>query len=41
MHNGQGNVGLADGSVQQVSIPGLQQMLKNTGDSTNRVALPE
>jgi len=41
MHNGQGNVGLADGSVQQVSIPGLQQMLKNTGDSTNRIALPE
>jgi prepilin-type processing-associated H-X9-DG protein len=41
MHNGQGNVGLADGSVQQVSIPGLQQMLKHTGDSTNRVALPE
>ena len=30
-----------DGSVQQVSIPGLQQMLKNTGDSTNRIALPE
>jgi competence protein ComGC len=41
MHNGQGNVGLSDGSVQQVSIPGLQQILKNTGDSTNRVALPE
>jgi competence protein ComGC len=41
MHNGQGNVGLSDGSVQQVSIPGLQQILKNTGDSTNRIALPE
>ena len=41
MHNGQGNVGLSDGSVQQVSIPGLQQMLKHTGDSTNRIALPE
>src|ERR1035437_86697 len=41
MHNGQGNVGLSDGSAQQVSIPGLQQMLKNTDDSTNRVALPE
>jgi prepilin-type processing-associated H-X9-DG protein len=41
MHNGVGNIGLADGSVQQVSIPGLQQMLKHTGDSTNRVALPE
>jgi prepilin-type processing-associated H-X9-DG protein len=41
MHNGVGNIGLADGSVQQVSIPGLQQMLKNTGDSTNRIALPE
>jgi prepilin-type processing-associated H-X9-DG protein len=41
LHNGVGNIGLADGSVQQVSIPGLQQMLKQTGDSTNRVALPE
>jgi hypothetical protein len=41
MHNRVGNIGLADGSVQQVSIPGLQQMLKNTGDSTNRIALPE
>jgi prepilin-type processing-associated H-X9-DG protein len=41
LHNGVGNIGLADGSVQQVSIPGLQQMLKHTGDSTNRVALPE
>jgi prepilin-type processing-associated H-X9-DG protein len=41
MHNGVGNIGLADGSVQQVSIPGLQQMLKHTGDSTNRIALPE
>jgi type II secretory pathway pseudopilin PulG len=41
LHNRVGNIGLADGSVQQVSIPGLQQMLKHTGDSTNRVALPE
>jgi prepilin-type processing-associated H-X9-DG protein len=41
MHNGNGNVGMADGSVQQVTMPGLQQMLKNTGDSTNRIALPE
>jgi prepilin-type processing-associated H-X9-DG protein len=41
MHNGVGNIGLADGSVQQVSIPGLQQMLKHTVDLTNRVALPE
>jgi hypothetical protein len=41
LHNGAGNIGVADGSVQQASIPGLQQMLKNTGDSTNRIALPE
>ena len=41
MHNGKGNVGMADGSVQQCTIPGLQQMLKKTGDSTNRIALPE
>jgi len=41
LHKEQGNVGLADGSVQQVFMPGLQPMLRNTGDSTNRVALPE
>jgi prepilin-type processing-associated H-X9-DG protein len=41
LHNGQGNMGLADGSVQQYTTIRLQQALQNTGDSTNRVALPE
>jgi prepilin-type processing-associated H-X9-DG protein len=41
MHINQGNVGLADGSVQQFTSARLQQALQNTGDSTNRIALPE
>jgi competence protein ComGC len=41
IHNNQGNVGLSDGSVQQFTSARLQQALQNTGDSTNRIALPE
>ena len=41
MHNGVGNVGLSDGSVQQVTIDGLRNAIKNSGDTTNRIALPE
>jgi prepilin-type processing-associated H-X9-DG protein len=41
MHNGNGNVGLADGSVQQFTTPGLCNALRNIGDATNRIALPE
>ncbi len=41
MHNGQGNVGLADGSVQQFTVSGLRRAIKNSGDTTNRIALPE
>jgi prepilin-type processing-associated H-X9-DG protein len=41
MHDRKGNVGLADGSVQQFTIPGLRRALTVTGDTTNRVALPE
>ena len=41
MHNGQGNVGLSDGSVQQFTTSGLCNALRNTGDATNRIALPE
>jgi prepilin-type processing-associated H-X9-DG protein len=41
LHNGKGNVGLADGSVQQYTTSRLQSALQNTGDSTNRIALPE
>ena len=32
LHNGQGNVGLADGSVQQVTMNKLRELLKATGD---------
>jgi competence protein ComGC len=43
MHVNQGNVGLADGSVQQLSNSGLHSVLQNSGDPTNtwRIALPE
>jgi prepilin-type processing-associated H-X9-DG protein len=43
IHNNQGNVGLADGSVQQYSSSVLRQALKSSGDPTNiwRIALPE
>jgi prepilin-type N-terminal cleavage/methylation domain-containing protein/prepilin-type processing-associated H-X9-DG protein len=40
LHGGQGNVGLADGSVQQVSTAQLQQMNRNTGTNLNRLAFP-
>ena len=41
MHNGNGNAGMADGSVQQATIDGLRQAIKNSNDATNRIALPE
>ena len=41
IHHGVGNIGLADGSVQQVSTDSLRLFIKNSGDSTNRIALPE
>ena len=43
IHNNQGNVGLADGSVQQYSSSALHEALRNSGDPTNtwRIALPE
>ena len=43
MHVNQGNVGVADGSVQQLSNSGLHDALQNSGDPTNtwRIALPE
>jgi prepilin-type processing-associated H-X9-DG protein len=39
-HRKQGNVGLADGSVQQFSNNGLRQGLLHTGLATNRLAMP-
>jgi type II secretory pathway pseudopilin PulG len=43
MHVNNGNLGLADGSVQQLTISGVRQALKNSGDATNvwRISLPE
>jgi prepilin-type processing-associated H-X9-DG protein len=43
IHNNSGNVGLADGSVQQCSNSGLREFLKASGEATNtwRIALPE
>jgi hypothetical protein len=35
-----GNIGLADGSVQQVTTDGLQTALQQTGVATNRLVLP-
>jgi len=39
-HEFAGNIGLADGSVQQVNTNGLQQALQQTGLATNRLAIP-
>jgi prepilin-type processing-associated H-X9-DG protein len=43
IHVNQGNVGLADGSVQQLSDSGLDRALQNSGAQTNiwRISLPE
>jgi prepilin-type N-terminal cleavage/methylation domain-containing protein len=35
-----GNIGLADGSVQDVTTEGLQNALRQTGVATNRLAIP-
>jgi prepilin-type processing-associated H-X9-DG protein len=40
LHKGQGNVGMSDGSVQQLSSSRLRQALSETGQSTNRLAIP-
>ena len=40
LHVNQGNVLMADASVQQLSQPGLVEALKNTGTVTNRLAIP-
>jgi prepilin-type processing-associated H-X9-DG protein len=40
MHNFAGNVGLADGSVQQLTSSGLQRLLANSGTNVNRLAVP-
>jgi prepilin-type N-terminal cleavage/methylation domain-containing protein len=35
-----GNIGLADGSVQELTTDGLQKSLQQTGFATNRLAIP-
>lgn len=40
MHNGVGNLALADGSVQQISIRGLRTSITNTSLATNRLQMP-
>ncbi len=37
---GVGNIGLADGSVEQDDGPRLNQALQNSGAATNRLAIP-
>ena len=39
-HRFAGNIGLADGSVQQLTTDGLRQALQQTGVATNRLAIP-
>ena len=39
-HNGVGNVGMADGSVQQLTPGGLMNLVKGTGFTTNRLLFP-
>lgn len=39
-HNDRGNVLLAEASVQGWDILGLRQAIQNTGDATNRLAMP-
>ena len=40
LHNGVGNIGLADGSVQQVTMNKFREQMKATGDATNRAVFP-
>ena len=40
IHNGQGNLGLADGSAHQVTATLLQKQLQATGLTINRFAIP-
>ncbi|MBC8003117.1 MAG: hypothetical protein H7X97_11075 [Opitutaceae bacterium] len=41
IHNKQGNIGLADGSVQQMTNWKLTEQLRVTGDATNRIVMPQ
>jgi hypothetical protein len=41
LHQKAGNIGLADGSVQQVTSELLKRQLATSGDATNRVLFPQ
>ena len=41
IHQKNGNLGLADGSVQQATRAALQQQLKNSGDGNNDILFPD
>ncbi len=41
MHERAGNVAFMDGSVQQLTSGALRSALKNSGDKTNRIWLPQ
>ncbi len=41
MHRSNGNIGLANGSVQQVTTKLFLQQLANSGDATNRLVFPQ
>jgi hypothetical protein len=41
IHKEAGNIALADGSVMQVNTAQLRQHLAKTGDTTNRVVIPQ
>jgi competence protein ComGC len=40
IHNDFGNVGIADGSVQQSTSSGLNKLISESGNITNRLAIP-
>jgi len=40
LHQNCGNIGLADGSVQQLSTKLLRDAVANTGFQTNRLLMP-
>jgi len=40
IHNDCGNVGITDGSVQQLSYYGLNELISESGVATNRLAIP-
>ncbi len=40
LHQNSGNIGLSDGSVQQVTGPRVRDQLKNSGDDDNYVSVP-